>query len=535
MKREIYYPNFETYTAYWIKKNELTIPAYHNLKAKMSTFDMKEEQVTVAFFDIMRAGSPDYVVVPKLRKKLLDFIVGRQLPFEKVTTEEYDIISDYESPKFTPKPFQKDIIDGIERLWKNPNSPDTRAVIALGPGTGKTFCSASLVSRMKCKFIFLVYSAKLIEQTYKTFCHHLGSKGMLMLGGKSPLKFEDVRWENVRGVFMTHRMIHNLMKTYDVDYISQVLEHRMGAVMCIYDEFDKEVKNLYRLDCFMNFKYNLRLTGTPYKSLKHDDAVFKNIYKHAPVFGADYTPPSNKKMLLVHWKFNPSPKEYTKMQAYDEKLFKTYYNDYLGRKDIFLDYVMYQFWMKDDSLLKKCLVEEGGQALIYAGRIENCEYIKKKLIDRYDINEDDIGIYNSEITGKAKVDAESKRWIITTCSSLGRGYDNDNIRALIYMEFSFSASEAEQTWNRTARLGTTHTGYVIYGLDHSFRKCEMNFRKKINDGLIKRHFNEVQTFSIPKNWEEHYIHGYRKDSPEAKEIIEQKKEKIRKMSLSKRI
>lgn len=530
------FPNIRTYTSYWILRNEFTTQSYHNLKAKMSTLNMKDEQVTVAFFDVQQAGAPDYVVVPRVRKQLLDFVIGRQLKYRNVEIPDSEIERvEYEKPKFEPKPFQKEIIDGIEKLWRNPMTDDTRAVIALGPGSGKTFCSASLAYRMKAKFVFLVYSAKLIKQTYETFKFHLGKEGLIYLGGDSPLKFEDVKWEKVRGVFMTHRMAHNIMKSYDPDYLAHTLEVRMGASMTIYDEFDKEVKNLYRLDCFTNFKYNLRLTGTPYKSLKHDDAVFKNVYKHAPVFGADYRPESNKKMLLVHWKFNPSRKEASKMQLFDEKLFKTYYNDYLGRKDIFLDYVMWEFYMKDNSILKKCLVEEGGQALIYAGRIENCEIIKKKLIDRYKIDEDDIGIYNSEITGKAKTDAENKRWIITTCSSLGRGYDNDNIRALIYMEFSFSASEAEQTWNRTARLGTNHTGYVIYGLDHSFHKCVMNFKKKINDGLIKRHFNEVIPYKVPDSWNEHYINGYRKDSEEAKQILSEKAEKLKRTKLSKKI
>lgn len=522
--------NVETYTAYWIKRSEMTTTAFMNLRSKLSTVDFTGQNETeVAIFTVEQAGLPTYVVVPKIRKNLLEFIIGKRLMFEK-SEYEHEVVK-YETPKFEPKDFQKEIIEGVLQIWNDKFVSDTRCVIALPPGTGKSFTSASLVYRTGCKFIFLVYSGKLIKQTYDSFCFHLGKKGMLVLERGSD--FEDIDWSKVKGLFMTHRMMYNLLKEYGYEYVADVLENKMGCSMSVYDEFDKEVKNLYKLDCFTNFKFNLRLTGTAYKSLKVDDSIFQNIYRHAHIFGKDVRLKSNKKMLLVHWKFNPTQKEASKMKLYDEKLFKTYYNDLLARKDMFIDYVMYQFWMKDGSILKKALVEENGQCAIYCGRIENCEIVKDKLVKRYGISEDDIGIYNSSISEGEKKKAENKRWILTTCSSLGRGYDNPNIRALIFMEFSFSASEAEQSWNRTARLGTTKEGYVIYGLDHSFHKCEMNFRKKINDGLIAKHFKEVEHFTIPNNWNEHYIYSYRKSSPEAKAILAEKKEKIKTVALSK--
>lgn len=522
-------PNIATSTAWWIKRSEFTMASYINLKSKLSTLDFKDQEKPVAFFEYNLDGC-EYVVIPKIQLKLLEFILGRRIMFQYTEyDEENDVI--FKKPKFDPLPHQAPILESIEKIWKNPDEKDKRCCISIPPGGGKSFCAAYLAYRMKAKFIFIVYSSKLVKQTWENFCDFLGRDGMLMMEKGSD--FPDIRWNKVKGLFITHSMIRALSKTYSFEYVVNTLQEKMGAKILIMDEFDRETGSCYHLDAFTDFPYNLRLTGTTYRSLKPDDQVFQTIYRHCHMFGNEVQLEKKRELHLVHWKFNPTPKEYTKMQLFDEKLFKTYYNDFLALKHTLLDFIMFQFYKKDNSIIKQ-MFDDDGQVVIYAGRIDNCQLVKQRLIKDFEIDEDDIGVYNSDISDKEKTEAEKKKWIITTMSSLGRGYDNKNIRVLIYLEFSFSSSEMEQTVSRCARIGGKN-GYVIMGLDHSFWKVEANWNKKVREGLIDKHFKEVYNYNVPEKWNEYYIYGYRKTSDIGMELIKDREQKQKQLKWSKRI
>lgn len=522
-------PNIATSTAWWINRKELTMASYINLKSKLSTLSFNDDEVPVAFFEY-KVDKTDYVVIPKITLKLLEFIVGKRLRFQYTDqTVNQNVI--YKKPKFDPLPHQEPILKKAEAIWRSEDEKDKRICISIPPGGGKSFCAAYLAWRMKCKFVFIVYSNKLVKQTYQNFCEFLGRDGMLMIEKGSD--FPDIRWDKVKGLFITHSMIRSLSKTFSFEYVVETIQEKMGAKIMVIDEFDRETGSCYHLDAFTDFPYNLRLTGTTYRSLKPDDQVFQTIYRHCHMLGNEVALEKKKELHLIHWKFNPTPKEYTKMQLYDEKLFKTYYNDFLAVKDTLIDFIMFQFYKKDDSIIKR-IFEEKGKVVVYAGRINNCELVKDKLVKNFDIDPDDIGVYNSDISPKEKAEAEKKKWIITTMSSLGRGYDDKNVRVLIYLEFSFSSSELEQTASRVGRVGGD-SGYVIMGLDHSFWKVEANWNKKVREGLIMKHFRQVYNYNVPEKWADLYIYGYRKNSPMGIELQKQKQEKQRQLKWSKRI
>lgn len=523
-------PNLSTSTAWWIKRSEFTMASYINLKSKLSTLDFNDQEKNVAFFEITE-NETDYIVIPKITLKLLEFIIGHRIMFREVPNDDNCDIINFKKPEWEPKPHQVPILEKAEKIWKDPDAKDKRICISIPPGGGKSFCAAYLAWKMKTKFIFVVYSSKLISQTWENFCKFLGRDGLLPLEKGSD--FPDIRWNKVKGLFITHSMLRSLYKTYGFDYVWNVLEEKMNAKMLIIDEFDRETGSCYRIDAFTNFPYNLRLTGTTYRSLKPDDQVFQTIYRHCNMLGNEVKLEKNKELHLINWKFSPTPKEFTRIQMLNEKLFKTEYNNVLALKDMLLDFIMHQFYKKEDSLIKD-IFNQKGQVVIYSGRIDSCQIVKDKLIKNFDIPEEDIGVYNSDISDREKIEAEKKRWIVTTMSSLGRGYDSKTVRVLIYLEFSFSSSELEQTCSRCGRLGGDR-GYVILGLDHSFWKVEANWNKKVREGLIEKHFDKVFNYSIPDKWNEFYIYGYRKTSDIGIELMTKQQEKQRQLKWSKRI
>ena len=522
-------PNLEFPTSWWIRRSEFTMASYINLKSKMSTLDFKKNEVPVAIFDY-KMEDTDYVVIPKIKRSLLEFILGRRIMFQKVENNDVGTTI-FRKPKFDPLPHQEGILKETLRVWNNPDESDKRVVITIPPGGGKSFSAAYLAWKMKTKFVFVVYSSKLVGQTWENFCDFLGRDGLLVM--EKSKDFPDIRWNKVKGLFITHSMLRTLISTYSMEYVVNTLQDKMGVQMAIYDEFDRETGNMYKMSAFTNIPYNLYLTGTPFRSLKEDDQVFQTIFRHSHMLGNDVVLDKKKDLHIVHYKFSPSPKEYTKMQLYDEQLFKTYYNDYIARKDMLLDFIMSTFYKKDDSLIKKMIAEKG-QIVVYAGRINNCQIVKEKLVKNFGIDEDSIGVYNSDISDKEKIESEKKTWIISTCESLGRGYDNKNVRVLIYLEFSFSLSTWLQTSSRVARVGGKY-GHVIYGLDHSFWKVEANWNKRIRNGTVEEKFNNIYNYEIPEKWNEYYIYGYRKTSDIGIELMSEIQKKQKQLKWSKRI
>lgn len=521
--------NIETSTGYWIDRSEFTTSSYINLRSKLSTVNFRQEEVPAAFFEY-KTDDTRYVVIPKIKKDLLNFIMGKRIIFNQIESGSNEVVK-FNKPKYDPLPHQEPILDKILSSWTDESNDDNRAIISIPPGGGKSFMSAYLIHKIQKRFIFVVYSAKLVKQTYENFCDFLGKEGLLIMEKSND--FDDINWKKVKGLFISHSMLRQLYKTYTFEHAINVLTEKMGAEIAIYDEFDRETGNLYRLQAFSTFKYNLYLTGTPFRSLKEDDKVFQIIFKPVLSLGNDVPLEKKKDIHVVHWKFNPTPVEHTKMTMYDEKLFKTHYVTALAKKDVFIDFVMHQFYQKENAIIPK-MIAESGQIVIYAGRIENCEIVKDKLVNNFGIDKDSIGIYNSDMTDKQKSEAEKKTWIITTMSSLGRGYDNKTIRVLIYLEFSFSQSEFLQTVSRCGRTGGDF-GYVIYGVDHSFWKVEANWNKKIREGIIDRQFREVYNYEIPESWKQHYIYSYRRTSAIGQELAIANSERQKSLKWSKRI
>lgn len=521
------YVNLITSTAYWIKRSELTNTAYYNLRSKLSVVNFSDQEVPIAFFEITEPYP--YVIIPKISRELLDHIVGRRLVFETCYGEEGPFL-EYKDLPFKPLPHQEIILKEVQKLYKDITKPDKRVVLSLQAGGGKSALSAWIVRMTGQKFIFLVYSKKLVRQTYENFCNYLGKDGMCMLEKGSD--FEIIDWRKVKGLFISHSMLRSLAKTYDFQFVLDTIQYKMGATMKILDEFDREVGQFYKLEAFSNFKYSLYLTGTAYKSLKPDDAVFQTVIRSALKTGGNVKLESHRIAYVINYNFKVAPDEYFKLNMRDEKLFKTYFNDHLAQKDLILDYIMQKFYKDENSIMKKS-IREGYQIVFFCGRIEHCESVKNKLIKNFGVDESDVGIYNSSVKTKDKEVAETKPFIMTTCESLGRGYDNDKLRVLVFLEFSFSSSVFSQSVSRTSRTGTNYESYIIYPNAMDQYKCTTNLRKKMREGLFERYFKKTEFLTVPDSYYGFYVYGYREDSERGKYLIEKKKNK--KVKLSKRI
>lgn len=500
--------NYETSTAWWINKTFIDKNTKLNLRSKLSVLDfMTKSEVPTAYFEI-----GDHICIPKIKIQALENIIHKNFTREVIVPKDHKLIK-YNKLKYKPLAHQVNVINrSVEHFL---NNDDKRVCLCARPGFGKTYMAAAIVNKLKCKFMFIVYSSNLVEQTYDAFVEYFGSdEGFLNL--EKSRVFMEYDWSKVKGLFLTHSMIQSLIRNFGLNNVINVIFNKFKCDLKIMDEYDTYVKNLYFLECWGNFKYNLYLTGTKFKNMRPDDNIFQMIYKHAMTLGDDIRLPVHRTCYIFNYKFCPTKREYFLMHMNDEKLFKTRYNDYLARKDILLDYIMKHFYKKDDSIIRR-IINDGGAVVIYTGRIENCDIVKDKLMKHYNIKEDDIGIYNSKVSKKDKEIAESKSWIITTTQSMGRGYDNKRLRVLIFLEFNFGTSSYMQNISRVARIGGK-PGYVFEGLDNSFPKVMYNHMKKKKEDIYNDMYSEVYYYTIPEYIYQYYYYGYRPNEEYANEI-----------------
>lgn len=520
-------PHIETSTSYWICRSSFTERTLLNLKSKLSVLDFRTEAEVPKCVYELEGDCLDhsYVVIPKIPRQTLEYIMQRRLLFQPEYGGDGKPAKGYRLA-FAPKEHQVELLRQMEQCYQE--HKEKRVFLALSMGLGKTYCSANIVSKLGVKVLFVVYNAKLVQQGYEAYCRFLGPQGMYML--KNSRDLGELRYDKINVLFCTQRMLQTCRDNYGEEKLAEILHDKIGISMKIIDEVDREVGMNYWLECFTNFKYSLYLTGTKYKNLRPDDLIFQMVYKNMPTFGQDIKIPPNKIAYFVQYHFSPSKGEFYKLQMMDESLFKTYYNDYIARKDLFLDYVMKVFWNPSTSLFRKILAEEG-KIVFYCGRIANCDSVKERLVKYHGVPENDIGIYNSSISKAEKAIAEQKPWILTTTDSIGRGYDDEALRCLVFLEFHFGMSTYVQNISRVGRLGGKE-GYVIQGLDQSFWKVTANHQKKVNEGTYEQHFKQTYFYEVPKAWYEHYVCGYRPDREEAKNIREKEKKRQRSFSKS---
>ena len=510
--------NFETSTSYIIHKSNLTKTAYMNLRSKLSIIEYRtEEEIPKAFFE-----KGDYIFIPKINANMLNFITSKPLMFKRMINDHLYIDNMYKL-KWKPLEHQVKLIeDGVKQLT---TSMDKRLCICLAPGLGKTFCTSAILSKLQCKFLFLVYSTKIIDQSIKAMTEHLGEGRFYKL--KHSADIHELNYDKIQGLFMTHSMFKTIVKNIGIEEFNEILFGKIGINMKVLDEFDREVNNMYYMDAMMGFRYSIYLTGTKFKSLKPDDRLFQLVFRNVKTVGLDVKLTPNKDIIFVHFNYNPSGLEYSKIMR-GGGTFKTYYNNYLAQKDVLLDYMMMKFWQddsvnkeKNDKKLFKRMIAEGGQIQFFVSRIDNCDIVKEKLINRFGLDPEDVGIVNSSINNKEKAKNIDKTWLVTTSQSLGRGVDSDKVRVLVLLEFHFSLSEMIQMQSRVGRIGKKF-GYFIYPVDHSFTKVMRSYNSKVSKGIWREGFKNNYHLQVPIEYVNDYINGYDKDSKQAKEIMANK-------------
>ncbi|MGL5316939.1 MAG: DEAD/DEAH box helicase [Peptostreptococcaceae bacterium] len=522
--------NYVTSTGYAIAKRSISEDGVLRLKSFLSVLDFHTKgEIPKAFFEM-----GEYIGVPRMPKNILERIVGKQLQF-KVIKEEPESVKPFAyNLKATPMQHQVHLLNECYKYLDDPTHPfdfGKRLCITLGAGFGKTFMAADIINHLKTKFVFIVNSGEVAKQAHRELTRLLNPRKdtFLYVTSSQELKYPP---KNITGIFMTHAMFRSAVKTLGLEHMRNLFMNELKIGMKVLDEFDMEVMNMYYIDTMFNFKYNLYLTATKFKSLLPDDKIYQTVYGRVMTVGKDTKLEPRKDIHLIQFKSSPTPGEFFKATQREET-FKIHYNNFLAKKDVIFDFIMDTYYTPSNSLFKT-IISEGGQVGFFCGRIENCQEVKQKLMQRYNIPEDDIGILNTSISGEAaRSRAKEKPFLITITMSFGRGVDSPILRCLVYLEFTFSRSQLIQSIARVGRIGKGY-GHVIYPVDFSFSKVKNNYDKLKNERFFYEHFKQIQFKTIPEEYYRNYIYGYRRDSLIGIELSKKEKKKMEaKLKISK--
>lgn len=401
-----------------------------------------------------------------------------------------------------PFPRQSKVIKDIYGSYKDGK---TQNIINMKTGTGKTFTGIYLNHLLKVTPLIFIYNTDLQDQWAEAYLDHTDIEPeqiYLINGGKDMVHLLEHGYEY--DVFITtHATIRNFIKKHGYKKFNEFLINTSIGFK-IYDEFDRESKNMFDIDFHSSIPYSLYLSATPFRSSKWDDAAFQLAFKDVDKVGLDYykdvepnrlgefifyysSPSKEEEKSCYQWKFNHqwiSNKNNDKFIKYfDNHNYHIYLlgdeNNYNPKKS-FIESIKGP--IKDFKESHKKHPER--KHIITTGRIDNCMRMKRLLMEEFNIKSEKISIYNSDIDEKDREGALDKPFIVSISKSIGRGLDIENIYGILDIEAFGSGPRFKQLTGRIGRIGGMEGVYKKI-IDLSFYNT-YNYYKR-----LKQHFDST--------------------------------------------
>ena len=276
----------------------------------------------------------------------------------------------------------------------------------------------------------------------------------------------------------THAAMRNIIKDIGFKNLNRLLM-KMGVGVKVVDEFDLEFRSTMEIDMNTAIKHNIYLTATPFKSSKNDNLVFQRVFGSVPRSGKEYFKDEvpNRDCEWVAYKSKPGPKERYLCFNFRGDFSPFNYNQYLFNKKV--EHIPKLLSRHIRDFLENYDKED--KCIIFAEKIETCTTMLNILHSKFNIPMKDIGIINSGVTDKAvREEMFSRKFIISTVKSVGRGLDIPNLVYLINFETYASMSLLIQQVGRVGRVGGKKGKFINF-VDASFNHILQYNRGKLKE------------------------------------------------------
>ena len=399
----------------------------------------------------------------------------------------HDHVDSYRMKNEPKDDIQRNVIEDVFKYFKT----EYRCIVSLKTGQGKTYVATNLISKLKTRALILVKTNPLKEQWVQSFYTHTNTDNTIAVNGSAELVEIYDSNHKFDAIISTHASMREFIKTIGLKNFSRFLIKK-GIGIKVYDEFDLESQSMFTLDCHSAIRYNLYLSATDYKSSEDEQRIFKRIFLDVPNVGKEHAPIIKRNAIFCLYDSKPTKREkFSSMMFTKEGPVFNYqkYHHYMVTKKSYLPIIkrMWENFIKERYYSKDIL-----KTVFFIGRKTTANEFKKDLIEITGLKEDDIAILNSDVAKKDREYAMSKKIIISTSDSLGRGIDLKGLDTVIDLETRNSKPETVQVIGRVSRTGMKNVGTYIQLVDVAFDTTKRNFEYKMKYNFFDEHFTDIK-------------------------------------------
>lgn len=489
--------NITKFTTFW-KVDKIPNVSFYKLTNALSTEDFfTKEKIPYAYFE--NDSCYRFPLIPE--DKLLSMfnidwlkpVISTVAPFPYRKTNREILM------KNKPKDdVQAEVIDkAFKALTINKQN---RVIISLKTGQGKTYVTTNLISKLGLKTIIFVKSITLRDQWYQSFKNHTNIKDLMVVTRSQDLidLLETNEKVTPDVTIVVHRSMQNFIEATSEKDLGRLFI-KLGIGIKVYDEFDLENASMFRIDCNTAIRCNIYLSATDFKSGKTEDRIFKMIFHEAVNIGKEYDPKVQRNAKFILYNSHPSKKEFGRLHVYGpEGPVFSYpkYHEYVVKKKAYYEglvnlwdtFIKHRYYNEDNTL----------KTVFFIGRINTSEEFKKDLIDITGLSSKDISILNSETDKKWRNWAFSRKLIISTSDSLGRGVDLKGLDTVVDFETRNSLSSTTQVVGRVSRTGMKNVGTYIQFVDEGLPIPLKNYTTKLQSGFYNELFTKIEEEKCPE-------------------------------------
>lgn len=350
----------------------------------------------------------------------------------------------------------------LEFLVKMKKDPTTHSrFLSLGTGSGKTYVTINLISKLRRKPMVIVDAVDLASQWKREFLKHtdLEDKDICILSGQESIDKEVLNPKS-KVYIAVHRTLGNMLSN-DINSIN-ILMNKLGIGIRIFDESHVEFGNICKINSLSNVEYTLYLTATPNRSNFSDDSLYAKVFGGIPFFNGKEMG-SEKYHTIILESFNSSP-------SFDEKLgIRTQYGFSQAKWGQYITTSGFESFI--EKLLKIFetynLIDRQKKTAIILPTIELIKKVKASLEETYkDIN---IGTFIGEINKNKREEQLDKLFILTNEKIFGKGKDVKDLEIVINCVPIGSTVVTEQVLGRLRNIGKS--SILIDVTDIGFDEC----------------------------------------------------------------
>ena len=369
-----------------------------------------------------------------------------------------------------PKEHQIPILEFMNHEGKHASANSNQYVLNSSTGSGKTFCTCSMICKRGICSLIIVHSTKIKDQWVETFKKDTSLDDRDVVELDSAKMIEDYREKKKTGlVFITgHQLCLSYVKAYGWEKFNEFLEI-CGIGIKVYDEAHLFFENILRIDFKTNIMETYYLTATFSRTDAKENKIFNEAFSKSD-FYIPSTPESRKHIIYSPVLFNSSPSIQVANSIQTRYGLSAYkYIEYAFGKDP--HNCLIQLFL----MMFKKVVNNEGRILIVSPTIDSTIYVYNTLKRAYpDL---DVAVLNSKVPEEERKEiAKSARCISTTIKSSGAGTDILGLRFLFCMEPHMSKMMTTQLAGRLREYSPDLYTYMFDFFDMGFLPLRNSYK-----------------------------------------------------------